>query len=251
MKDQLDGLQLDHEFFAAVDGRKLSPDELEVMCDMKKAKEWQNLFTPGMIGCALSHYKIYRQIIEQNIPYAFVLEDDTKLSVNTPAVLTAIERHFSAGTLSKDEPVLLYYQSANPVAFTSISQVPVNKDYTVNHPLNIWQPITTAAYVVTYECAKRLADLVYPVRYPADSWGVFYREKAIHGLRCVLPLPIESGYFKSEIGYELNNPFNNLIKKLEAYNVFPIKQLLQARRRKRALRQNRYTIVTGEVNWVA
>ena len=250
MRNQLDRFQLMHEFITAVDGRKLAPKEIEDLCDIGTVRKWRDLFTPGMIGCSLSHYNVYRTIIDQKIPYALILEDDIKLSAHIPDILTKVEQYLESGSLSKDEPILLYYQSKHPVRFTSIEQIVINKEFSINYPINIWEPITTGAYVITYQCAQRLANLVYPIRYPADSWGVFYREKAIQGLRCVLPVPVQSGQFKSDIGYELNNPLNNFIKKLEARNIFPIKQLLRLRRKKRALRQNRYTIEEAELNWV-
>ncbi len=249
MKEQLDQLNLDYEFCNAVDGRKLTDKDFELVCDMKKAKEWPNLFTPGMIGCALSHYSVYKQIVDRGIPYALILEDDIKLTPEIKQVLAGLESMLNSGVLSQDEPVLLYYQNTKPVRFTSSSQLLIGKNYTANYPINIWEPITTAAYVITNRCASRLIQLVYPVRYPSDSWGVFYREKAIAGIRCVLPLPVKSGYFKSDIGYELNKPLNNFVKKLEARNVFPVKQLLKIRRLHRAKKLNMYTIVNAPVEW--
>jgi glycosyl transferase, family 25 len=249
MKEQLNQLGLEHEFCEAVDGRKLTEKDFEVMCDMKKVKEWPDLFTPGMIGCTLSHYKVYKHMVERAVPYALILEDDTKLSPDIAGVLSNVEDMLNSGKLSLDEPVLLYYQNTKPVRFSTDSQVRIGAKYSVNYPINIWEPITTAAYIVTHQCAKRLIDLIYPVQFPSDSWGVFHREKVITGLRCVLPLPVESGYFKSDIGYELNKPLNNLIKKLESHNVFPVKQLLRIRRRARAKKLNQYILTDSAREW--
>lgn len=35
--------------------------------------------TPGMIGCYLSHYVIFKQIVEDNLPYAVIFEDDANI----------------------------------------------------------------------------------------------------------------------------------------------------------------------------
>jgi len=35
--------------------------------------------TPGMIGCYLSHYKVYEEFLKSNKMYAFVFEDDAEL----------------------------------------------------------------------------------------------------------------------------------------------------------------------------
>lgn len=39
--------------------------------------------TKGAVGCYLSHLKIYNKIVQENIPYAIVFEDDCKFSYNS------------------------------------------------------------------------------------------------------------------------------------------------------------------------
>lgn len=249
MKQQLDSLNIAHEFFPAVDGRKLTESQMEEMCNMAVVREWSHLLTPGMIGCSLSHYHVYKKMVEENIELAFILEDDTFLSSRVPNVLTEIERKIAAGELSKEEPILLYYQSKEIVDFTPTDKVPLKDGTGIYYPIDIWRPITTAAYVISLSSAKRLIDLIYPIRYSPDSWGVYHRENAITGLRCVLPLPVESGFFKSDIGYEQNKPLNRFVKMLEAKNIFPVKQLLKRRRRKRAKEQNRFNLTSSSLMW--
>jgi glycosyl transferase, family 25 len=249
MKKQLDLLKIPHEFFPAVDGRKLSEREMEEMCNMEVVREWSNLLTPGMIGCSLSHYHVYKTMVAENIELAFILEDDTYLSSRVPNVLNEIEHKIAAGTLSKEEPILLYYQSKEIVNFTPTGKVSLKDGTGIYYPIDIWRPITTAAYVISLSCAKRLVDLIYPIRYSPDSWAVYHRENAIAGLRCVLPLPVESGFFKSDIGYEQNKWLNRMVKKLEENNVFPVKQLLKWRRRTRAKQQNQFLLTQEPLNW--
>jgi glycosyl transferase, family 25 len=249
MKQQLETLNMTYEFFPAVDGRKLSNNELEKMCNMKVVRAWADLLTPGMIGCSLSHYNVYKKMVKENIELAFVLEDDTHLSSRVPTVLSEIEQKIKTGEIDKEEPILLYYQSKETVNFTPEGKVLLTADTGLYHPIDIWRPITTAAYVISLSCAKRLVDLIYPIRYSPDSWAVFHRENAIAGLRCVLPLPVESGFFKSDIGYEENKILNRLVKMLEENNVFPVKQLLKWRRRIRSKRQNQFLLSQEPLNW--
>jgi glycosyl transferase, family 25 len=249
MKKQLDSLNIPHEFFPAVDGRKLTKSQMEEMCNMEVVREWANLLTPGMIGCSLSHYQVYKKMVAENIELAFILEDDTHLSSRVPNVIAEIEHKITGGTLSKEEPILLYYQSKEIVNFTPSGEVSLKDGSGIYYPIDIWRPITTAAYVISLSCAKRLVDLIYPIRYSPDSWAVYHRENAIAGLRCVLPLPVESGFFKSDIGYEQNKWLNRMVKKLEENNVFPVKQLLKWRRRKRAKQQNQFLLTQEPLNW--
>jgi glycosyl transferase family 25 len=249
MKAQLDKLSLPHEFFPAVDGRKLSPTQLEEMCNMEVVRQWSELLTPGMIGCSLSHYHVYQKMIAEQIPYALILEDDVWLSPRVPRVLRWVEEKFKDGSLPKDEPLLLYYQSKEIVDFTTSEKIAMDDRTGIYRPIEIWRPITTAAYILSLACAQRLVQLIYPIRYSPDSWAVYHREGAIAGLRCVLPLPIESGFFKSDIGYEHNKPLNNLIKFLESKKIFPVPLLLKWRRRKRAKLQNRFRLVDSPTLW--
>lgn len=249
MQKQLDELQLPYEFFPAVDGRKFTEEQLVQVCNMTIAREWPELFTRGMIGCSLSHYNIYKKMVNENISFAFIIEDDVQLSIQVPGILQEIEKKLSDSTLSPAEPILLYYQSKEVVKFVetdSIGIIPQTKAY---YPVDIWRPITTAAYVISSTCAKKLIDFVYPVRCPADSWAVYHREGAIGGLRCILPMPVESGFFKSDIGYGQNKLLNRIIKKLEEMNVFPVKHVLRWRRRKLTKEQNRFMIASASLNW--
>ena len=52
----------------------LSPAELEVLCGPERP------FSPGEVGCYLSHMKVYRLIVERGVPVAAVLEDDAHLN---------------------------------------------------------------------------------------------------------------------------------------------------------------------------
>lgn len=49
---------------------------------IKRRKSHREL-TKGAVGCYLSHLKIYNKIVEQNIPYAIIFEDDCKF-VDSP-----------------------------------------------------------------------------------------------------------------------------------------------------------------------
>lgn len=44
-----------------------------------KARLGDGQLTPGMIGCYLSHYAIYKEIVEQGTPYAIIFEDDATM----------------------------------------------------------------------------------------------------------------------------------------------------------------------------
>lgn len=78
---QLNSLEIEYEVFHAVYWKDLTKEELNSLYDNKKTKEylWREL-TLWEIGCALSHYFLFKKIVEENIDLALVLEDDAIIS---------------------------------------------------------------------------------------------------------------------------------------------------------------------------
>ena len=56
-------------------------------------------------------------------------------------------------------------------------------------PVDIKQPRSTGAYIITREACERMIKRLLPIRAHADAWRFFYREGALDRLRCVAPLP--------------------------------------------------------------
>ncbi len=86
---QLQSAEIDFQLFKAVDGRKLSQEQLlsyekgleDFYRHHRKPQEMRGRgpLAPEEIGCALSHLNIYQDIIEKKIPSAIILEDDSML----------------------------------------------------------------------------------------------------------------------------------------------------------------------------
>lgn len=75
--DQCKRLGIEPVFISAVYGRNLTGSEVYQYSNQKKAKQlFGRELLLGEIGCALSHKRIYQKIIDENIPYAVILEDD-------------------------------------------------------------------------------------------------------------------------------------------------------------------------------
>ena len=78
---QLKRLRIDYERIPAVYGKTLPADVLHDAVDHFRwwcAIGWP--VSPGQIGCAMSHYAIYRRMMYENIPVACVFEDDVLLA---------------------------------------------------------------------------------------------------------------------------------------------------------------------------
>ncbi|EPP1355413.1 glycosyltransferase family 25 protein, partial [Enterobacter hormaechei] len=94
-------LNIAYEFIEAVDGRKMTETELRNV-----TRETNYAFLPGEVGCALSHQKIYKRIIDENIDAALILEDDVVLNSDLREILNSV-------TLSKTKPEILLLSRVN------------------------------------------------------------------------------------------------------------------------------------------
>ena len=75
--EALNEFGFEHTVFDAVDGRNRLPAEFEGYVDRRKTRE--NIardMTDAEYACALSHFMIYRDVVNRNLPGAIILEDD-------------------------------------------------------------------------------------------------------------------------------------------------------------------------------
>jgi len=185
---------LDYELVKAVDGKNLTEEDFNRLCDMEEVRKSPNWLTPGMIGCSLSHYEIYKKIVKDDVDVALVLEDDVILPDNLPELLADVARE-----IQKNEVILLYFFSFKPCRLSEQDVVAISNDYKIYFPIDINQPITTAGYILTKEAAKKLAKIVLPIRVGPDSWGYFYENKGFESFRCIYPVPLQQTGAKSDI----------------------------------------------------
>lgn len=73
LAERLRALHIDFERFAAVDGSALDQTH---HADIERHFHDQNALVPQAIGCALSHVKVWQQIVDQKHDRALILEDD-------------------------------------------------------------------------------------------------------------------------------------------------------------------------------
>ena len=88
IEENLRELGLEYTMIEAVDGKAISPSELLKVYSKKKSMKWTGReLNLGEIGCTLSHLKVYKQIVSEDIPEALVLEDDILLGVAFKKIL--------------------------------------------------------------------------------------------------------------------------------------------------------------------
>jgi glycosyl transferase family 25 len=79
MDEQLEHVGLSHEFVDGVDGRALSTTKRAALVDEATVARVPQWLTPELIGCALSHLRVYERVIASGDEIGLVLEDDVRL----------------------------------------------------------------------------------------------------------------------------------------------------------------------------
>lgn len=89
MKNTLNQYTNDYIFFDAINGKELKNSEYKINLN------WMNPYdnthtTYGEVGCTLSHYTLWKKMVDENIEQALILEDD--IVINNPDFISIIEK---------------------------------------------------------------------------------------------------------------------------------------------------------------
>ncbi len=193
---QLDPERFNVHLIEAVYGKDLSEEYVRAHCDMEAIERNPRWLSPGAIGCALSHLKVYEQMLADNVGHALVLEDDKDYPDDIADLCEVV-----IPEMEDNEVTMLYYESPEPCEFSLRTKVDLSNGYKLLHPVQKHSPITTGAYLITRDAAKALAEGILPVRVAADTWHHFISHGMVKNFRCLYPLRISDANFKSSIGY--------------------------------------------------
>jgi len=177
MMQQLQVLGIPFEIFPAVDGRKMTEDELARQYDSLRAAREREKMTRAEIGCALSHLAIYRKMVDENIPHALILEDDAELSADLKIILEQLQARYSTGS----EIVVLL---SHVPKYLKRSQIPLTPNRSLAWTYGLcWN---AHGYFITQQAARRMLQNLYPVWIVADHW-LRFQELGIVAVRALVP----------------------------------------------------------------
>lgn len=225
--NHLSSIGLDFEIIEAINGYKLTEKEKEELCDMEAVNKYKSWLSDGIIGCSLSHRKALLRMIELNLPYVLILEDDVVLPNNLFEVLAHLEK-----LIHPDEVITLFSGAHRKTGLskTSAKSTPFGGLY---YPMNINETLSTAAYIIGADAAKKLANAVLPVRASPDSWGMYYSLNTFSSFRVLYPFIIGNKAFKSTVAYIRPTSFLGRITFfINKYKIPGLYHILQARREK-------------------
>jgi glycosyl transferase family 25 len=222
---------LDYEIVTGVDGLELDLNDTSIVDPSYLTK---TTFPEGGAGCALSHLSVYRKVIEDGLDEALVLEDDVTLPADLGSLADSVARQMVGA-----EVALLSVDSPDPCKMSLEGSIRLASSRLLALPIDIAQPRSTGAYVITREACERMAKFVLPVRVQADAWSYFYREGALDRVRCVAPLPVlKTPDLTSTIGYySLGNGLRARLIGPLVHRRIPLLHQVLSYRRQRILRQ--------------
>lgn len=165
-----------------IDGRTVPPGE---------ATAWH--LSPGQIGCSLSHVAAYRRIVELDLPYAFVVEDDCILPEDINVLLAQLEKEIKQG-----EVIQLYNWSLKTSEFSTQDAGHIGR-YSLYYPMLMSGLGAATAYIISREAAERIIRTNCPVRVTADDWSFFHSQGAVAAVRILHPSPVQIMALESTI----------------------------------------------------
>ncbi len=157
IKKNFDNLKLKFNRFKAIDGKELNKHQI----DNTTTSLCQNLLcNRGMVGCALSHKELWKQLIDDvNTEYYLILEDDSIITNN------------SIDIIKKIEPKMLEYS----IDFLNLGCIHGGcaiiktefkiDNYEFGKPI---LPLGMIGYIITKKCALKLLNYFEKINYHID-----------------------------------------------------------------------------------
>jgi len=153
---------LSFERIEALDGEKLEQSDLIDVYDFQKSSYHKHL-TCGEIACYLSHIRAWQKIVDEQLDYAFVFEDDVLLEENIKKGLDAIQ--------NIEQPWDLIKLTEAPIKRKVVHQMPADNFSLVTYNK---VPIRSCAQVISLSGAKKLLEncsvIVRPVDVALQYW---------------------------------------------------------------------------------
>ncbi|QIR15954.1 glycosyltransferase family 25 protein [Shewanella aestuarii] len=189
MQKQLEQFNIEFERVSAVYGKELTETEIcDVFDESTNLDKYDKVLNVGEIGCYLSHVKCWNAVVDQQLDFALILEDDSTLNPNLLSLINSISR------LSvKWDYIKLCHGSKQKKVIDTIA---LDDFFSLSTCLKL--PSSTRGQFVSLSGAKKLLATSIPIARPVDIDIQFWFEK---GLSCfvVRPFPVQEAAFKSEI----------------------------------------------------
>ena len=162
--NKLGGIFDNYQFFKAIKGKDIPTDELNNLLAPNAwytinihRNDYKQICSLGAVGCYLSHYNIWKEIIENDYKNVIVFEDDITTNLNYEQIMEYIN------TLPSD------YDYANlsywyPLGYELKE---INDKWSTSKDVNI---VWSNAYIISNKGAKKLIKKALPMSLQVDIY---------------------------------------------------------------------------------
>ncbi|MYB34298.1 MAG: glycosyltransferase family 25 protein [Gammaproteobacteria bacterium] len=192
MQEQMAALGLDYRIFPAVNGDLLTQDEIDEIysADTALSRRGRHL-SPGEIGCAFSHIRLYQEILDNDIEAMVILEDDALVD---KMVLLPIEEYRD---FPKDWDIVFLGYNIRARSLNMVQEF--HGKVSLKQPKGLGHIRFTRGYIVSFEGARKLLRLTRNLHRPIDHYTGKYR---LLNTYIVDPQLVLSADLSSTIGYQ-------------------------------------------------
>ncbi len=161
MQQQLDAYGVRYQFFPAVDGRVLTPQQRACYSEEESLRYMKCPLTNGEIGCALSHLQIYEKMVAEDIAELLILEDDAVIKKEFFPII------FQRAQWAPADWKMLHF-SSNVIHLNARPYYVIDsqKRFRLYRYTKYYD--RTHCYIVKQESAQWLINEGYPIHLPAD-----------------------------------------------------------------------------------
>ncbi len=178
IKKSLDGMGVNFEFWRATDGKNIRSDEIDIIGE-DRLKEYKRRLHIGALGCLLSHYRIYQDMLSNSIGQALILEDDAELHSEFNKILEDILRSSNSwnllhlGYMMADPAKPLFAKKNGPLSFWRkklLGSYTNNKGVSENFSIGIVKAaiVLSHGYLINNIGAKYMMEASLQGIYPID-----------------------------------------------------------------------------------
>jgi len=171
------------QYLDAVYGKDLGEKYLETINSQQWVKErYKRALTYGEIGCSLSHLKIYKDMLNKDIPWAIIFEDD--ISIKSPFYDVLLNN------IDKFNPNDLYILGAQEglacndyVILSNKDSINLNVSIKFNKTIDSERYVyRTAAYLISKKVAENILNFTEQKFCLADDWSCFKKHNLFNEL---------------------------------------------------------------------
>lgn len=168
----------DYEFIDAVDGRNLLNTDVELFFDTKLSyARYGRELSLAEIACALSHHKCYSEIVNKDLEYALILEDDISI-VGDVSIIKTI------GSIIDTKKPLVFLLSGD---YWFYNKKVINETFSKN---TVFDAVGAYAYIINKAAARLLVEKNIQLSCVADHWA-FYKSQGLK-IQALFPYIIDA-----------------------------------------------------------